>query len=120
MSREIKFRAFDKWNKKITFDLYDEPGDIQVTNINGFLSDNSQYEFMQFTGLIDKNGVEIYEGDIIIHGVVKAKSSVIFKEGSFALNNEKSRHDTCVRHYGLDECEVIGNIYENPEQLSTI
>ena len=119
MSREIKFRAFDKWNKKITFDLYDEPGDIQVTNINGFLSDNSQYEFMQFTGLIDKNGVEIYEGDILELNNC-GLLIVCFYKGEFKLQKLAEYHKKRNLYASISYLEfsvLRGNIYENPNLL---
>lgn len=61
---------------------------------------------MQFTGLLDKNGKEIYEGDVMHHDEMKAHA-IEFQEGRFG----KFYID-----YSL--CEVIGNIYENPELIN--
>ena len=65
---------------------------------------------MQFTGLHDKNGKEIYEGDVVIFGGSKIPKVMEFVRGGFWLDGI----------YGGAEAyrmEVIGNIYENPELL---
>lgn len=116
MSREIKFRAYDDGKM-----IYSHNNSINTNNFQlkwFFEKIRQDAIIMQFTGLKDKNEKEIYEGDVVMHGIVKTKSRLEFIGGSFALNNEKTMHNTCIRHYGLDECEVIGNIYDNPNLLT--
>ena len=74
---------------------------------------------MEFTGLLDKNGKEIYEGDVMkIYGstfeIVWFKGAYHFKHSD---NKSAFPNDYLLKDLG-HKCEVIGNIYENPELLT--
>jgi len=73
----------------------------------------------QFTGLTDKNGKEIYEGDILLTSG-KLKSAIVFYEAGFYLECHRYNGDLWYMplNYGmLQNKEIIGNIYENPELI---
>lgn len=76
--------------------------------------EEEQYELMQSTGLKDKNGVEIFEGDILKgdDGEVFYNSVVFDKEKAIFM-----RSDSIELWENVEELEVIGNIHENPELL---
>ena len=94
--RPIKFRAWDKINKKM-FRLSHNP----ISELS-----KASIPIMQFTGLKDKNGKEIYEGDIM--------KNYDYHFFVVEWNKKNARWDNC---FGR---EVIGNIYENPELIKEI
>ena len=125
MLREIKFRAWDKELERMLYikrlpdigimfngePVFDDG--YRETIIDKWI-DN--YELMQYTGLHDKNGKEIYEGDIL-----KIDDSlmcdVVFENGSFQIktNQHQGISALCQERAGRLEC--VGNIHENPELL---
>lgn len=130
MNREIKFRAYDK-HTKIMLPVVDIIKFTKSESIN-IIRDGAygvgvtipyqpQIELMQFTGLHDKNGKEIYEGDIISNGYEKCIVVWVKEYTGFMLkliNKEYEDKEWTNPMIDLrkDE-EVIGNIYENPELL---
>ncbi len=133
MNREIKFRAYLKEEKKMvnveTIDFSEKS--IQYLEKNEiidiyllrtkFLED---IELMQYTRIKDKNGKEIYEGDILKYnfpfdGRLKHVSPVKFleTEASFGIKDIYGNEIPLYRITANNYFEVIGNIYENPELL---
>jgi uncharacterized phage protein (TIGR01671 family) len=119
--REIKFRAWDTKNKKMgqptdfrtpggAIALYNSVGTYPDTDFPPHWPKPSELVFLQFTGLQDKNGKEIYEGDVIwVRG--GTRHEVRFTAGRF----ECSHWDLGGRKAA--DIKIIGNIYENPELL---
>lgn len=130
--RYIKFRAWDKQYKKIVNVTMLNFGSDELDHDDNFGEPKSieHFELMQYTGLKDKNGKEIYEGDI---------AKITWAEGTYrdsayggALNYtelgvmqfENGQFSFFVKDSLLDEeyknltVEIVGNIYENPELLT--
>ncbi len=119
--REIKFRNWDEHHKTMTYDV------IPVGQIAYVKSDEAEWDntltlvgpssiLMQYTGLKDKKGVELYEGDILAPGLevkwsdTKAQFVVIMEFMEFFGKHEFSLERMTT--------EAIGNIYKNPELLA--
>lgn len=122
MNRVIKFRAWDGNTMSAEFGFSERHTTFDDCKSYRTITQESEFwTLMQFTGLLDNNGVEIYEGDI-----VKNKKGVIGKvdyseRGTrFGLHSTKPHYITGEPHskyYSLIGCEIIGNTYENPKLL---
>jgi len=107
--REIKFKAWNRIVKKMSkpFYLHDLPDNVQWQNL----------DILQFTGLKDINGTEIYEDDILKHHGIVAWNDVENQWSVIDLNwNDKREwHDI---DYLTSPFKIIGNTHENPELLT--
>ena len=118
--REIKFRAWvEEENEMMSVEeiIFCEVGG--VAEINGWW-DDSRFILMQYTGLKDKNGVEIYEGDILRwYGYeVKGGKQIRPEKLLVVADYIRDAHKVLCITEGTDQTvEVIGNIHENPELL---
>ena len=118
MNREIKFRAYDNKTNKVyeveNIYIQDEYLSLVVGEFNEGNTIKrriSEVELIQYTGLKDKNGKKIYEGDIVKN--YWSMNNEVVKYMGVTFMTENMYEESAV--VNLEECEVIGNIYENPE-----
>ena len=118
--REIKFRAWIKevdeireveyinfWKKKISYPH-------KFCKEYYLNADFDEIELMEYTGLKDMDGKEIYEGDILFESFREEYFKVVFENGSFRA--EADGYSLDLEDYA-HICEVVGNIYENTELM---
>jgi len=120
--RTIKFRSQRNCDGKLVY------GDLENSPIGKFCriheyKDNGYYKGQvdvdpdtigQFTGLTDKNGNDVYEGDILRYPLSGKTYQVVFKDGIFW--GEGDNGCGCAAHF-FPSCEIVGNIYDNPEMI---
>lgn len=125
--RQVKYRLWCNNKKEWEKDAWHLTPDGRIIDSNRQIEMKSETHFLnQFTGLLDKQGVEIYEGDVVAYDLgfddeKHENYKIVFDNKQCAYFmfplNDKSR----LRHFtysAKNDCEVIGNIYENSELLN--
>lgn len=126
-----KFRAYSTEENEMYYPHNDENVDWTIDDETGFIAPLvhlgscmwgmiDKYVLMQSTGLKDKNGVEIFEGDIVktLGADLEVTFSTIkFEEGAFCVDYKDLGTEFVFLYFVDSPLEVIGNIYENSELL---
>lgn len=143
MDREIKFRAWDKdekcmiYNVQDTYDYKCGNDGALAESFKEVLEDKNRYDVMEFIGLPSIKGEDIYEGDIVRRrsytdydayaNVSEIRGVVEFRDYAWCIVQRSEDERDYVTplfmeaEFGLvREIEILGNIYENPELASTV
>jgi len=119
MKREIKFRA---WNgRSMEYGGFSIHATGKILPMDGLTGINGQSQVMQYIGLEDKNGSEIYEGDIIRWSVndTSVTAPIGYEDGAFwMLNAIDKSYGNVYNDWLRGEYEIIGNIHKNPNLLT--
>ncbi|MED3738808.1 YopX family protein [Virgibacillus pantothenticus] len=110
--REIKFRAWDKYKEQmipnVETGVYQDPDEIIFF---GTVLGLNRFDVMQYTGLKDKNGKEIYEGDKYHMGDPNITYTVVWHDAGFIGKQNGGSSYAGLTHW-QERIEVVGNIYE--------
>jgi len=114
--RDTKFRAWHKGSK------YNRKGEMlhgTPRQVFSWLEDGQPIELMQFTGLLDKNGKEIYEGDIVSFKYQDLTDiyKIFWQENECAFVCEKDDPYNFLSPCIWGQTEIIGNVWENPQLI---
>jgi hypothetical protein len=119
----LKSKGFDPEEYKLPDWLFDTGEDWY------YINEEKVYILLQFTGLTDKNGVDIYEGNIVNQFDLIVKRPVVYINGAFGYYDTDGKHKQFIpfaqnqwynwSNRKSNNIEVIGNIYENPELLKS-
>ena len=104
--KDYKFRAWDKQLKQFRY--------FDFSTCLPCYSYKVNWVVQQFTGLVDKNGREVYEGDIMKSDFFvnsEIKSIIFWEDGGFELDGDVISQDT------LNYYEIVGNVFQNPELI---
>jgi hypothetical protein len=105
--RILKFRAWSKKLKRMW--SWEELRNLPLSDL-----ERDDLDWLQYSDYEDKEGKEIYEGDLLKYPNTKMVFEVIWRRGTFCYQVS----DGVFQIFDQTQCEVIGNIYENPDLLT--
>lgn len=121
MTRELKFRAWmneeNKWTDYLEYDNGIWHARIRSNRFDRVWNDTGNITVEQYTGLRDKNGKEIYEGDIVTIEPYTKPFKVVFDKQYASFAGDNSTAGRLFNSLYSSDYEVIGNVHENIELL---